>query len=330
MDSETAQVIPFNDIAPDAFVRWTSINEKQYLSVRDIIMCVCTKNSNYAGQVWRNLSYVNKEELSSYLEYYKFPGQGQSPQPVITFRGALKLIMFLPGEDAKKHRSAIAVILQRYYAGDDSLVDEIRANAESAKPFHQMARASLDYWDETEICIKKARIAMHDLGEQSNSLYRDVQGAVSGMERIKELKKEMYAIDRDERDQQRQHSQDERERQKQHVIDMAHVQVQAMKIISQATPSVPVLEIPQDCKLVGCKEWVTKFLSGKGITKGNVCASIYLRLQYRIKNHPSIQVIRKKGTLYFKDTDLKAVENIIETGINHLGWPAVKECPVIM
>ena len=59
------------------------------------------------------------------------------------FAGALKLAMFLPGEKAKQSRSAMANILQRYYAGDASLIAEIEANAASTDPVAQMARASM-------------------------------------------------------------------------------------------------------------------------------------------------------------------------------------------
>jgi hypothetical protein len=52
--------------------------------------------------------------------------------------------MFLPGENAKKSRLVLVNILQRYYAGDESLVAEIRANAASTNPIMQMARASLE------------------------------------------------------------------------------------------------------------------------------------------------------------------------------------------
>ena len=51
--------------------------------------------------------------------------------------------MMIGGENAKKYRSAMVSILQRYYAGDDSLLDEVEANAQSSGPIQQMARASL-------------------------------------------------------------------------------------------------------------------------------------------------------------------------------------------
>ena len=51
--------------------------------------------------------------------------------------------MFLPGDAAKKHRSNMANILRRYYAGDASLVEELAENSRSDAPVAQLARASL-------------------------------------------------------------------------------------------------------------------------------------------------------------------------------------------
>ncbi len=42
-----------------------------------------------------------------------------------------KLAMFLSGDKAAFHRAAMVSILSRYYAGDDSLTDDIEANAAS-------------------------------------------------------------------------------------------------------------------------------------------------------------------------------------------------------
>ena len=142
MDPRHINVIQLDEITPNAFVRWTLINETQYLSVRDIIMCVCSKNSNYSGQVWRNLSHDKKEELHSCLEYYKFPGQGHKTQPVITFSGAITLIMLLPGEEAKIHRTAFAEIIKRYTEGDQSLCEEIKRNKERGSKVSYTALAN--------------------------------------------------------------------------------------------------------------------------------------------------------------------------------------------
>ena len=141
--SKVPATLPFDEIVPGALVRFCVIDGVQYLSIRDMIMCVCGKNNDEAGLVWRRMTPERLSEIRSYCSNFKFPGRGAGEQPVITFVGALKLIMMLPGEAAKTHRSAMADILRRYYAGDVSLIDDLEANALSESPVAQMARASL-------------------------------------------------------------------------------------------------------------------------------------------------------------------------------------------
>lgn len=131
-DSDLVKCIPFDDIVAGATVRFTIIDGKQYLSIRDIIMHVCDKDKDQAGAVWRTLSDLKKNEVREFLSNFQFPGRGQQDQPVITFPGAIKLLMFLPGEKAKTHRSTMVSILTRYFAGDPSLLNEIITNGEAA------------------------------------------------------------------------------------------------------------------------------------------------------------------------------------------------------
>lgn len=121
-----AQVISFNEIIPEATVRVAVIDGVQYLSIRDIIMVMCDQNGNDAGQTWRRMPDINKNEVSTLQ--YKFKGQGQQDQPVIQLNGALKLIMWLPGETAKSLRTKAADILTKYFSGDLSLTAEIEHN----------------------------------------------------------------------------------------------------------------------------------------------------------------------------------------------------------
>ena len=136
--------LSFNEMIPGATVRFTVVDGVQYLSIRDLIMVVCEKDNNDAGQIWRRLPDDKKIELQSLCLNFKFPGRGQSEQPVITFPGAIKVMMWLPGENARKFCSKAAEIITRYYAGDKSLLGEIEANAVSEAPINQMARAAVD------------------------------------------------------------------------------------------------------------------------------------------------------------------------------------------
>lgn len=138
------EVLKFDELVPGASVRFTVKDGVQYLSIRDLIMVVCEKDNNDAGQIWRRLPDDKKIEVQSSCLNFKFPGRGQSEQPVITFPGAIKIMMWLPGENAKNVRTKAAEIITRYYAGDKSLLQEIEANANSNAPINQMARAALD------------------------------------------------------------------------------------------------------------------------------------------------------------------------------------------
>ena len=136
-------VIPFEEIASGSTVRLAVIDDVQYLSIVDIIMCVCGKNRTRANEVWDRLNTKHKEELTANCGQFQFRGNGQQIQTVITFPGALKLIMFLPGDVAAMYRSKMTTILQRYFAGDQSLLAEVEANQVSESPIAQLARASL-------------------------------------------------------------------------------------------------------------------------------------------------------------------------------------------
>jgi len=120
-----------DELVPGATVRFTVKNGTQHISIRDLIMLVCEKDRNQAGEVWK----AEVQDLN-----HKFPGSGQKVQPVITFPGSIKLMMWLPGETA---RGFCTKILTQYFAGDVSLLKEIEANAASNAPISQMARVAL-------------------------------------------------------------------------------------------------------------------------------------------------------------------------------------------
>jgi hypothetical protein len=87
----------------------------------------------------------------------------------LTFKGILKLIMWVGGDNAKKYRSSMVSILQRYYAGDDSLMEDIEANAQSTGPVQQLARASLaaEESDALELPFKKRRMELQLAREEA-------------------------------------------------------------------------------------------------------------------------------------------------------------------
>jgi hypothetical protein len=154
---EYAEIIPLDEIIPGASIRMTVINGTQYLSTRDFIMHMCKKDNNHAAEIWRRLPDDVKSELDAYCTKFQFKGRGQAEQPVITFPGAIKLAMFLPGESAKKNRSLMTNILVRYFAGDPTLIREIAATAASDDPVANMARAALPAVENDQVGLNLKR-----------------------------------------------------------------------------------------------------------------------------------------------------------------------------
>lgn len=70
----------------------------------------------------------------------KFFGRGQVETTLITFKGVLKLVMQLPGVNAREIRDQFATVLQRYFAGDPALVAELIDNNSSDAPINALAR----------------------------------------------------------------------------------------------------------------------------------------------------------------------------------------------
>ena len=124
--------IPLDEIAPNACVRFTTVDGKCYLSIRDIIMVVSKKDNKRASQTWRDM-VSDKKMLVCKLEVtmYQFPGKGQSKTPVITLEGAIELIMCLPGSTANFFRTSMAKIISRYITGDLTLCQEVKENKEA-------------------------------------------------------------------------------------------------------------------------------------------------------------------------------------------------------
>lgn len=70
-----ACAIPFAELAPGASVRFTTIDGKYYMSIRDLIMVVCEKSAKAASQTWtRDITQEQIEELSEFTSSKQFPG----------------------------------------------------------------------------------------------------------------------------------------------------------------------------------------------------------------------------------------------------------------
>jgi hypothetical protein len=107
-------------------IRYTTEDPKR-VSVYDIIKAI-TGVVN-PRDAFAKLQQEKKELVG---EFYKlqFNGAGERPTPVCTVPQMIELINVLPGTRATRFRSAGAKVLVRFLGGDDSLVEELRENAE--------------------------------------------------------------------------------------------------------------------------------------------------------------------------------------------------------
>ena len=101
------------------------ITSDKMISVFDFIKVV--GGQAQPRKTWLDILNNHKEEVVTFCNAFKFPGQGQSKTPVINVQGMVKLLFWLPGEMAKQFRSKSAEVMIRYLGGDTTLIDEIKA-----------------------------------------------------------------------------------------------------------------------------------------------------------------------------------------------------------
>ena len=172
-----AQLISFTELTGGTeTVRCTTIAGKTYMSIRDIIMVVCKHDKKQANDTWKDIPDRFKKEVAEFLHLFQFRGQGEKLKEVITFKGALKLIEWLPNESAKEYRGKFIEILTRYLAGDSSMHAEIEANATSTAAIHVLAREEVgskrvsDTEHEELRRVRQTREALDEVMEVSKAL----------------------------------------------------------------------------------------------------------------------------------------------------------------
>ena len=97
------------------------------ISVIDLVAAVTGYTSHAAANAVLRLK-TTYPEVSSDWCLFRFGGRGQRDTPVTDARGAIELIMVLPGRAAAIARQSAANVVVRYLGGDASLVREIMMN----------------------------------------------------------------------------------------------------------------------------------------------------------------------------------------------------------
>jgi len=148
-DAQFSGLISLEEIVPNAKIEQKRVNGVQYLNVLNLIMVMCQKTEmKYANRIWKNMRKTYKldieSELKPELRDIQFRSNPSNLQLGITFPGAMKLIMWLPGSFAKEFRSQAAHLLIRYFAGDKTMLKEVLDNATSSNPLFDSCRQSLE------------------------------------------------------------------------------------------------------------------------------------------------------------------------------------------
>ena len=109
--------------------------------VYDLINAYSDKSNTARWKEWAK--HKEDPEIKPHVSTYQFHGRGQRYQDMISFDGALILIMKLGGDFAAQSRVKMARILQGVIAGDPAVLKAVELNAKSDNPLCRMARASL-------------------------------------------------------------------------------------------------------------------------------------------------------------------------------------------
>ena len=132
---------------PDLMASLTQLNEHAVqqirkttetpprLSVIDLVAAVTGFTPHAAANAVLRLKAAYPE-VSSLDGHFRFGGRGQRDTPVTDARGAIELLMLLPGKTAAIARQSAANVVVRYLGGDVSLVHEVMA--------HRQVQAQLD------------------------------------------------------------------------------------------------------------------------------------------------------------------------------------------
>jgi hypothetical protein len=151
-------IMRLNDIGLDAYVRYQRYEDGVRLAEIDVVKAVTGKSVDYSGHIIRNLSEDVKNELRDKHSTFKFKGvckvyllkyvnyiqtkishtsgPGQKSTTLITFQGTLKLIMALPGINARDIRTKfVTSLLHRFPELNDvsmEIVPEVPQPVENA------------------------------------------------------------------------------------------------------------------------------------------------------------------------------------------------------
>lgn len=127
---EQESIFTFRDDVDEMFrghkVRYTR-EQPVRVSVFDVIKTITETTNPHMTFARLQLQYPDVLTKNDNLQ---FPGMGERLTPVCKVNEMIEIINLLPGPRAARFRQAGAKVLVRYLGGDETLIDEIRENAQ--------------------------------------------------------------------------------------------------------------------------------------------------------------------------------------------------------
>ena len=147
------------------------------VSVLDVISAVTGLDSGNSSNAYARLR-EQFPEVTATSSVFKFPGRGQRDTPITCVKGAVLIVMLLPGRTAAAVRRQAAGVLCRYLGGDLSLIDELSAIhlAQQDLDEHEPARLFGQQVESDAIKRKREQVVLSELElqlcEQEGALKR--------------------------------------------------------------------------------------------------------------------------------------------------------------
>lgn len=170
-----------------------SLDGTWWFSVIDFINYVCGKDerSSYARVTWKRLISENFDDLMQHCEVLKF--SGAMPTPCATMPGLSRIMIKLYDTILPKYRKIYTDVMDRISMGDETIVEEIQANAASNGPVQKAFRHGLKL---QKIAQRNKDIQQHaDLFLNSLQPPKTVLGKRKTSEDLLDRKNELRRLD---------------------------------------------------------------------------------------------------------------------------------------
>ena len=137
--SQKMSIISFEEIVPGKTV---FVTDDGYIDAIQLVVVFSCVTPRYASSVLKRIPETQFPS-SNFITRKIKAGSGNAKTKLVSFNHAINLVMVLPGNAAKEYRQKFADIIQRYIAGDATMVNELAHNAMAADPVSLLARESL-------------------------------------------------------------------------------------------------------------------------------------------------------------------------------------------